>query len=337
MQRNTPRIYTDQEKAEFFRRLAANPNVSVVAKEMGFPRVTCYAWAHKAGIFTSEARKVNPRKEEFLRLRGQGLTRSQAARRVNADARSATDWDKGITIIHRGRIYPDGRIVRYPERENSAMKPERRSRAIGGSVDLNLVEKVIHLRYLGVVEREYLHDLRRSGLSIRQIARKMQRAPSTISRELRRNTVSTRGYLPHTAHRLSVRRRCRPREPKLLANVELGVYVQSKLRKKWSPQQISQRLIKDFPTNREMRVSTETIYQGIYVHVRAELKRELSKQLRRGRSARKPRRTPDARRPRFVDSMTPISQRPAEVESRMIPGHWESQCCCQAVVGVGSW
>jgi IS30 family transposase len=333
MQRNTPRIYTDQEKAEFFRRLAANPNVSVVAKEMGFPRVTCYAWAHKAGIFTSAARKVNPRKEEFMRLRGQGLTRSQAARRFNADARSATDWDKGITIIHRGRIYPDGRIVRYPERENSAMKPERRSRAIGGSVDLNLVEKVIHLRYLGVVEREYLHGLRRSGLSIRQIARKMQRAPSTISRELRRNTVSTRGYLPHTAHRLSVRRRCRPREPKLLANVELGVYVQSKLRKKWSPQQISQRLIKDFPTNQEMRVSTETIYQGIYVHVRGELKRELSKQLRRGRATRKPRRTPDARRPRFVDSMTPISQRPAEVESRMIPGHWEGDLIIGAAGG----
>jgi len=259
MQRNTPRIYTDQEKAEFFCRLAANPNVSVVAKEMGFARVTCYAWAHKAGIFTSEARKVNPRKEGFLRLRGQGLTRSQAARRVNADARSATDWDRGITIIHRGRVYPDGRIVRYPERENSAMKPERRSRAIGGSVDLNLVEKVIHTRYLGVVEREYLHDLHRSGLSIRQTAHKMQRAASTISRELRRNTVPTRGYLPHTAHRLSVGRRCRPREPKLLANVELGVYVQAKLREKWSPQQISQRLIKDFPMNREMRVDPDSL------------------------------------------------------------------------------
>jgi IS30 family transposase len=175
----------------------------------GFVRVTCYEWAHKAGIFTSEARKVNPRKEEFLRLRAQGLTRSQAARQVNADARSATDWDKGITIIHRGRVYPDGRIVPHPERENSAREPERRSREIGGSDDLNLVEKVIHPRYLGVVEREYLHDLHRSGLSIRQIARKMQRAPSTISRELRRNTVSTRGYLPHTAHRLSVGRRRR--------------------------------------------------------------------------------------------------------------------------------
>lgn len=67
MQRATPRIYTEAEKAEFFRLLAQRPNVSAVAKELGFPRVTCYAWAHKAKIFTSEARKVNPRREEFLR------------------------------------------------------------------------------------------------------------------------------------------------------------------------------------------------------------------------------------------------------------------------------
>ena len=78
MQRATPRTYTQAEKDEFFRRLAVDPNVSAVAKSLGFPRVTCYAWAHKAGIFTSEARKVNPRREEFLRLRAAGLTRAQA-------------------------------------------------------------------------------------------------------------------------------------------------------------------------------------------------------------------------------------------------------------------
>ena len=113
MQRATPRKYSAEDKAEFFRRLALNPNVSAVARELGFTRITCYSWAYKAGIRTSEARKVNPRKEEFLRLRAQGLTRAQARARVGADARSATDWDKGITIINRGRIYPDGRVVRY--------------------------------------------------------------------------------------------------------------------------------------------------------------------------------------------------------------------------------
>ena len=84
------------------RRLADNPNVSAVARELGFTRITCYSWAYKAGIRTSEARKVNPRRAEFLRLRAEGLTRAQARARVGADARSATDWDKGITIINFG-------------------------------------------------------------------------------------------------------------------------------------------------------------------------------------------------------------------------------------------
>ena len=97
MQRAAPRTYSPEDKAEFFRRLADNPNVSAVARELGFTRITCYSWAYKAGVRTSEARKVNPRREEFLRLRAEGLTRAQARARVGADARSATDWDKGIT------------------------------------------------------------------------------------------------------------------------------------------------------------------------------------------------------------------------------------------------
>jgi IS30 family transposase len=323
MRRATPRKYSAKDKAEFFRRLARNPNVSAVARELGFTRITCYSWAYKAGIRTSEARKVNPRKEEFLRLRAQGLTRAQARARVGADARSATDWDKGITIINRGRIYPDGRIVRYPEPTLIGVNAERRMRAIGGSVDLNKVEKVIDARYLSLIEREQIKDCHRTGMSIRQIAAALQRAPSTVSRELRRNTISTQGYLPHTAHRLSVARRARYRKVKLLTNVELRAYVQAKLAKKWSPQQISNRLIRDFPTTVEMRVSTETIYQAIYVHARGELKRELGKQLRRGRAARKPHKQPDARRPRFVDPMKAISQRPAVAQSREVPGHWE--------------
>ena len=261
--------------------------------------------------------------EEFLRLRAAGLTRAQARKQVGADARSATDWDKGITIIHRGRIYPDGRVVRYPQAKITGMEPQRRSRAIGGSVDLNRVERIIHPRFLSIAERERLHDLRRAGLSIRQVAAELGRSPSSISRELRRNTVSHRGYLPHTAHRLSVHRRARPREAKLLVNDDLRAYVQAKLKKKWSPEQISHRLKKDFPHDATMRVSTETIYQAIYVHARGELKRELGKQLRRGRVTRKPHKPVDQRRPRFVDPMTPISKRPGEVDSRILPGHWE--------------
>ena len=188
-------------------------------------------------------------------------------------------------------------------------------------------------RYLSLLERERIQDLHRSGLSIRGIAAEMGRSPSTISRELRRNTVSVRGYLPHTAHRLSVTRRARSRQPKLLANVELREFVQSRLGKKWSPQQISNRLAKDFPDAPLMRVSTETIYQAIYVHARGELKREFTKQLRRRHAARKPHKQPDARRPRFVDAMQPIAERPEEIETRQVPGHWEGDLIIGAASG----
>ena len=320
MGRPAARVYTAEEKAEFFRLLEERPNVSAVARELGFNRVTCYSWAHKAGIFTSEARKVNPRREKFLQLRADGLTRSEAAAAVRADARSAADWDKGITIIHRGRIYPDGRVVRYPGPK--LLDVPTMKTAVGGKVSLARVQQVIHSRYLSLIEREQIRDYRRSGLSIRRIATEMGRSPSTISRELRRNTASERGYMPHTAHRLSVERRRRPRCPKLLGNDELFGYVQDKLNKRWSPEQISHRLCKDFPDSNDMRVSTETIYQAIYVHARGELKRDLARQLRR-RSARKPHRQPHARRPRFVDPMTSIGDRPAEIEQRAVPGHWE--------------
>jgi transposase, IS30 family len=166
--------------------LSERPNVSAVARELGFTRVTCYSWAHKAGILTSETRKVNSRRDEFLRLRGEGSTRGEAAAQVNADSRSAADWDKGIVVVNRGRVYPDGRVVRYPESTLSSMDQARHARAIGGRVDMNRVEKVIHQRYLSLIEREHLRDLHRAGMTIRQIATAMKRSPSTISRELRR-------------------------------------------------------------------------------------------------------------------------------------------------------
>lgn len=315
MGRNTPRIYTAQEKAEFFRLLAEQNNVSAVARQLGFTRVTCYKCAHQAGIFTIEARKVNPRREKFLRLRADGMTRSDAAAEV--DARSAADWDKGITIIHRGRIYPDGRTVRYPAPKLSDVPTQQT--AIGGKVELARVEQVIHPRYLSLVEREEIRDLRRAGKSIRKIASKMERSPSTISRELRRNTMSSSDYMPHTAHRLSVQSRRRPRCPKLIENEPLHDYVATKLRQRWSPEQISHRLRKDHPDEPDMQVSTETIYQSIYVLARGELKREFPRHLRRGRSARRPRADPNTRRPRFIDPMTAIDQRPAEVEDRSAP------------------
>lgn len=203
--------------------------------------------ARKAGIFTSEARKVSPRREEFLRLRAEGLTRREAAKRVGADNRSATDWDKGIRITYRGRVYPDGRIVRYLGSTITAMKPARAKRHIGGTVDLDRVERVIDWRYLSLLERERLKDLHSTGLSIRKIAAAMGRSPSTISRKLKRNSMSKSGYLADTAHRLSVQRRIRERPVKVLATVELLAYVAAKLKKKWSTGADQQSACQRFP------------------------------------------------------------------------------------------
>ena len=92
---------------------------------------------------------------------------------------------------------------------------------------------------------------------------------------------------------------------------------------KWSPRQISQTLRTEFPDRPEMHVAHETIYQALYLQARGELRREIAAALRTGRTTRKPRRRPDARRPRFTAPMVMIADRPAEIEDRAVPGHWE--------------
>lgn len=109
--RQANRSYSDEDKAEFFRRPELNRNVTAVARELGFIRITCFKWAHQAGICTG--RDVSPNREEILCLRAEGVSRTDAARRVGVASRSAADWDQGIRQIHYGRDYPDARIVRY--------------------------------------------------------------------------------------------------------------------------------------------------------------------------------------------------------------------------------
>jgi len=114
----------------------------------------------------------------------------------------------------------------------------------------------------------------------------------------------------------------RPKPAKLAAHLELRRLVQTKLKENLSPRQISVELHQLFPDDPEMWVSHETIYQSIYVQTRGALRRELAIHLRTGRALRKPRRRADQRRGR-IPNMVNISQRPAEVEDRAIPGHWE--------------
>jgi IS30 family transposase len=114
----------------------------------------------------------------------------------------------------------------------------------------------------------------------------------------------------------------RPKAAKLAGNDELRGWVQAKLLKRWSPEQISAVLKAEFPGRAEMRVSHETIYQSLYVQGRGALRRELAASLRTGRALRKPRRKTGERRGK-IPGMVMISERPAEVADRAVPGHWE--------------
>ncbi|WP_416958607.1 IS30 family transposase [Nocardioides sp. T5] len=189
-----------------------------------------------------------------------------------------------------------------------------------------------------MLEREWIHAAMEREESIREIARALSRSPSTISREIARNLCNQNygrpardgrrrsmpwNYSPHLAQVGAERRaRGKGRPAKLTLNERLRREVQSRLARKHSPEQIARRLRKKFPDQPEMWVSHETIYQSIYVQGRGALKRELAVCLRTGRAIRRPRRSGEARRGRIKD-MVNISERPAEVEDRAVPGHWE--------------
>nr|WP_233712704.1 IS30 family transposase [Kribbella turkmenica] len=158
-------------------------------------------------------------------------------------------------------------------------------------------------------------------LTLTAIAAGIGKHKSTVCREVRAH--STDGlYLPHQAHRDAAAARARPKTCKLMTDTALREQVEQGLERKLSPEQISNRLVKDFPDDESMRVSHETIYQALYFQARGGLKREVQAALRTGRTRRKPQRQPDQRRHRF-DEMIMISERPAEADDRAVPGHWE--------------
>ncbi|WP_443643573.1 IS30 family transposase [Amycolatopsis iheyensis] len=179
-------------------------------------------------------------------------------------------------------------------------------------------------RFLLAEERVVIADLRREGRSVRAIAAELGRSPSTISRELARNSHPGSGdYRPHAAQARADSRRPRPKTGKIAACPELHDLVQGMLDDKFSPEQISRRLRRDHPDRPELHVTHETIYQALYVQGRGALRRELTAALRTGRTMRKPRRSSEQRRPRFTAPMVMISDRPAEADDRAVPGHWE--------------
>jgi IS30 family transposase len=156
--------------------------------------------------------------------------------------------------------------------------------------------------------------------SFAQIARDLGRSTSTISREVGANGGRS-AYRPTRAHRDACARARRPKPTKLASHPDLCARVTADLETWWSPKQIASRLRTEYPDRPEFHVSHETIYKSLFVQGRGELRRELAACLRTGRTQRRSRARPE-KRGRIPD-MVMISERPAEVEDRAVPGHWE--------------
>lgn len=222
-------------------------------------------------------------------------------------------------------------------------------------------------RYLPFHEREEIALLLAQGFGVREIARRLGRAGSTISRELRRNAATRSGgfvYRATTAQWHAERSARRPKSATMVINAALRSYVQDRLagviaspsgktvhgptvawkgrrhgRRQnwrrataWSPERISRRLLHDFPDDKTMRISPEAIYQALYVQSRGALRRELTACLRTGRRLRVPRQRARKSGKPFVAPEIMMSERPAEAADRAVPGHWEGDL----ILGPGS-
>ena len=159
--------------------------------------------------------------------------------------------------------------------------------------------------------------------SIREIARSLQRPPSTISREVARNGGRTH-YRAVAAEARAWRQAERPKQCRLALEPKLRALVAAKLELDWSPEQIAGWLKRAYPTDVRMHISHETIYRTLYVQARGALKKELLAHLRRRHPLRRSRRYSTTGQPRgqIIDAM-PIAARPASVDDRAVPGHWE--------------
>jgi IS30 family transposase len=238
-----------------------------------------------------------------MELRGRGWSIAAAAREVGVSRTAANNWARGYKVYRNGQV-------------------------VGGVAPLDrLAVREISSRYLSQEERIEIADLNHAGLSIRKIAAEIGRAPSTVSRELARNSTKG-GYRPFEAHCTATARRTRARQRRVETNPELGQAVGELLAQRWSPQQIARHLRAKHPEDRSMWLCHESIYQAIYQPgsrlVRpSRVVAPNRSPLRTGRDHRRAQQRVQRRRPRFEQPMLSIHQRPFEPEDRSQAGHWE--------------
>jgi transposase, IS30 family len=224
----------------------------------------------------------------------------------------ATIWDM------REAGVPVKRIAKHLGRQNSSL---RRFIADAGGRRPTARERS-ELR-LSLEEREEISRGLAAGDSIRAIAEALGRSPSTVCREVNLNG-GRKKYRALVADRAACRRALRPRRAKLAQCRRLRGVVERKLEAKWSPQQISAWLALEYSDRPEMQVSHETIYQSLFVQSRGALRKELHSCLRSGRAMRRAKAyTKGGVGQGKITNMVMISERPAEVKDRAVPGHWE--------------
>jgi IS30 family transposase len=238
----------------------------------------------------------------YIQLMNQGFNNAESCRVLGIGRKTGSKWRNG----YRHTDPKTGRVYTYP-----AITAVRGQPA------------VISARYLSEDERITIADRHRTGESLRSIAAGLGRAPSTVSRELRRNRNPSGQYRPHYAQKKARTRRQRPRVGKIAGLPELKTYVQAMLDRWWSPGLICRQLKKAFPTRKDLHIVHETIYQALYIRGRGGLSRELVKCLRTGRDRRKPNRSIARRSSRFAGEVLMISDRPQEASDRSVPGAWE--------------
>jgi len=317
--------------------IRAGTPVYAAATRLGLADPVVRKHAEKQGLVAPVSqlqRRINNTNERviYLRLRLAGVSKSSAASATGIDYRKASYLERGLENggrMPRRSFVPAGpasraynKLMNRLLQANGAIEPARRPepQLLPG---VNPYQR-ISPRYLSHQERVAIADLRREGHSIREIARRIDRSHSSISRELRRNHSAQGPYRPEAAQLKATARRSRPQLGKLMVSPRLREYVVEGLRAQWSPEEIAGRIRHDYPDDQEMRVSHETIYEAFYLEPKGRLK-DLGLTLPTGRIRRRKRTSPreDTASNRFVDKMILIDERPEEVNERVIPGHWE--------------
>jgi IS30 family transposase len=249
-------------------------------------------------------RPQSAKRQRFMELRARGWSIWAAAREVGVSRTTGNNWSRGYKTYRKGAV-----VGFVPPLERLAVRQ-------------------VSARFLSQDERIEIADLHHAGLSIRQIAERLGRAPSTISRELRRNASSRDGYRPFEAHRQATARRARHHLRRLDTDHQLRDLVAELLAQRWSPQQISRHLKGRFPDDRSRWLCHESIYQAVYQPGSSLLRpSKVAPQhrspLRTGRDHRRAHQNVERRRPRFAQPMLTVHHRPFPPADRSEPGHWE--------------